>query len=123
MVEFYWPWISGRKIKAGNEGHFLTNMISKKCRIEANDKVCKVLRRIHKKYWGQGLATEGALKCLVYAKNDLQLNRIYSMASKTNLKSIKVMEKIGMTHIKDFEHPKLQENPTLKECVLFAIDL
>jgi RimJ/RimL family protein N-acetyltransferase len=79
--------------------------------------------RIHKKYWGQGLATEGALECLAYAKNDLQLNRIHSMAPKTNLKSIKVMEKIGMTYVKDFEHPKLKENPRLNKCVLFAINL
>jgi len=79
--------------------------------------------RINKNYWGKGLATEGALESIRYANDHLQLKRIYSMASKINSKSIKVMKKIGMTYIKDFEHPKLQENPTLKECVLFAIDL
>ena len=79
--------------------------------------------RMNKKYWGKGLATEGALECIKFAKNYLQLDRIYSMASKTNSNSIKVMEKIGMTYIKDFEHPKLEKHPTLKKCVLFAIDL
>lgn len=79
--------------------------------------------RINKNYWGKGLATEGALESIKYANKHLQLNRIYSMASKTNAKSIKVMEKIGMTYIKDFEHPKLRGNPGLKKCVLFAIDL
>jgi len=79
--------------------------------------------RMNKKYWGKGLATEGALECIKFAKNNLQLDRIYSMASKTNSKSIKVMEKIGMTYLKDFEHPKLNKHPTLKKCVLFAINL
>ena len=79
--------------------------------------------RMNKKYWGKGLATEGALECIEFAKNHLQLDRIYSMASKTNSKSIKVMEKIGMTYIKDFEHPKLKKHPTLEKCALFAINL
>jgi RimJ/RimL family protein N-acetyltransferase len=79
--------------------------------------------RINKKYWGKGLATEGAVECIKFAKNNLQLDRIYSMASKTNSKSIKVMEKIGMTYVKDFEHPKLKKDPTLEKCVLFAINL
>lgn len=79
--------------------------------------------RISKNYWGKGLATEGALACLKYGKDYLKLNRIYSMASKINSKSKKVMEKIGMTYVKDFEHPKLRENSRLKKCVLYAIDL
>ena len=79
--------------------------------------------RISKNYWGKGLATEGALACLKYGKDYLKLNRICSMASKINSKSKKVMEKIGMTYVKDFEHPKLKENPRLNKCVLYAIDL
>ncbi len=79
--------------------------------------------RIDKKYWGKGLATEGALECIKFAKDNLVQDRIYSMASKTNTKSIQVMKKIGMTYIKDFEHPKLVAYPTLKKCVLFAINL
>lgn len=79
--------------------------------------------RINKNYWGKGLATEGAMECLKYGKDYLKLTRIYSMASKINSKSTKVMEKIGMTYVKDFEHPKLQENSRLKKCALYAIDL
>ena len=78
--------------------------------------------RIDKKYWGKGLATEGALACMKYAKHALQLSHIYSMASKKNSASIRVMEKIGMSYVKDFEHPKLVESPTLKKCVLFEIN-
>lgn len=79
--------------------------------------------RINKKYWGKGLATEGALACIKYAKDKLDIRQVYSMASKTNTRSIKVMEKIGMSYIKDFEHPKLLEYSELKKCALFAINL
>ena len=79
--------------------------------------------RINKNYWGKGLATEGALACINYAKNNLELKRVFSMASKTNTKSIKVMEKIGMSYIKEFDHPKLTDSIALKSCVLFAINL
>lgn len=79
--------------------------------------------RINKEYWGNGLATEGALECITYAKNQLGLHQIYSMASKINSKSIKVMKKIGMNYIKDFEHPRLLNHPSLEICVLYGIDL
>lgn len=79
--------------------------------------------RINQKYWGKGLATEGALACLKYAKDQLKILQVYSMASKTNIRSIHVMKKIGMTYIKNFEHPKLTEYSELKKCVLFSINL
>jgi len=79
--------------------------------------------RIKKECWGKGLATEGALACLKYAKYELQLESIHAMAPKINSKSVVVMQKIGMSHIKDFEHPKLKKTPTLKNCVLYKIDL
>ena len=58
--------------------------------------------RINQKYWGKGLATEGALACFKYAKDKLDIRQVYSMASKTNTRSIKVMEKIGMSYIQRF---------------------
>ena len=79
--------------------------------------------RLKKEYWGKGLATEGAKECLEFAKNNLKLQSIYAMASKINLRSVMVMEKIGMSHIKDFDHPKLINTPELKKCVLYKIDL
>lgn len=79
--------------------------------------------RIDKKYWGKGLATEGAMACIKYAKSDLDLLKIHSMASEINTKSIQVMKKIGMTYVKEFQHPKLMAYPRLKKCVLFALVL
>ena len=79
--------------------------------------------RISKNYWSKGLATEGALACLKYARNELKLNKIYSMAPKINTRSIQVMKNIGMTFIKDFDHPNLVQYPTLVKCELYAIIL
>lgn len=79
--------------------------------------------RISKKYWGKGLATEGAKTCLSYAKNNLELKKIYATAPKINTRSIAVMKKIGMTYSREFQHPNLSEYPELSKCVLYAVSL
>ena len=48
-------------------------------------------------YWGQGLATEGALASLRYGFEDLGLERIISIAQPPNVASRRVMEKAGLT--------------------------
>ncbi len=75
--------------------------------------------RIHKDFWGMGLATEGARKCLDYAFNSLELNQVRAIAPSTNLRSIRVMEKVGMKFLGNFEHPKLYEFPSLVNCVCY----
>lgn len=77
--------------------------------------------RLNQIYWGNGFATEGATACLGYGFDKLNLKSIYSVAPKSNEKSIHVMEKIGMTKLRDFEHPKLVDYPKLKDCVLYEI--
>ncbi len=75
--------------------------------------------RLHKDFWGMGLATEGALKNLEYAFNSLGLNRVRAFAPEINLKSIHVMQKIGMQFLGIFEHPYLKEFPLLLNCVCY----
>lgn len=79
--------------------------------------------RLNWEYWGKGFATEGALRCLEFAKKELKLKSILSIAPYVNKNSVKVMEKIGMLKIKSFVHPLLLNQPRLKECVLYQIDL
>lgn len=80
--------------------------------------------RIAKKYWGQGLATEGAKAVLNYAFQELKLEEVVSFTAKNNIRSIRVMEKIGMKHDKnrDFLHPKLPNNHALAAHVLYCIN-
>ena len=75
--------------------------------------------RIHKEFWGMGLATEGAIKCLDYAFNSVGISHVRSIAPAANLKSIQVMEKIGMEYLGSFEHPKLGAFPSLVICVCY----
>lgn len=57
--------------------------------------------RFFKKHWGNGFATEAAKGCLNYGFSELHLETIVGRALKKNIASIKVLEKIGMTHWKD----------------------
>lgn len=76
--------------------------------------------RLHPDFWYNGFATEGANSCLSYATKILNIEKIYAIAPIINLKSIKVMEKIGMSYIKDFSHSLLQNDARLRDCVLYV---
>jgi len=79
--------------------------------------------RLNTMFWNKGLATEGAKACLKYARNSLQLPLVYAVASQVNENSIKVMYKIGMHYSKNFEHPNLIDDKSLKDCVLYYKEL
>lgn len=57
--------------------------------------------RLQKKYWGHGYATESATACIEYGFNKLRLTRIVGNVMKENLASIRVLEKLGMTLLKE----------------------
>lgn len=75
--------------------------------------------RLKRSSWGQGFASEGAMACLHAALNTFDLKEIYSFAPLINEASIKVMQKIGMKHIGQFEHPKLGDYPLLRGCTVY----
>jgi len=75
--------------------------------------------RLAEKHWGNGYATEGAERCLLYAFEDLKLDSILSTASQINLPSISIMKKIGMTKKTDFKHPRLKDHSKLENCVCY----
>lgn len=75
--------------------------------------------RIAQQYWGKGFATEGAKRVLKYADDELNIDKILSIAPIINTASENVMKKIGMHKVKTFEHSLLIENERLKKCVLY----
>lgn len=77
--------------------------------------------RLAQSAWGKGYATEGALRCLDYGFQEQGLKHILSVAPKVNTPSIKVMQKIGMSWVNNFQHPALEDFPELAECVLYEI--
>ena len=78
--------------------------------------------RLGKQFWNQGLATEGATTCLHYGWNVLGLDKVYSFTAQINKRSARVMQKIGMKQIGQFNHPKLETGHVLEPHVLYAIE-
>jgi len=76
--------------------------------------------RLLPKYWGKGLATEGAKACLKFAFETAALKEIIAVATVSNLPSIRVMEKIGLKEWGYFDHPALMDHKTLKNCVVYG---
>lgn len=77
--------------------------------------------RLDRAEWRQGYATEGAKRCLQYAFQELKLKKINAIAPEINLRSIQIMERIGMKRISTFKHPFLAATERLQTCVLYEI--
>jgi RimJ/RimL family protein N-acetyltransferase len=79
--------------------------------------------RLAFQHWGRGLATEGAREVLRFAFEDAGLDSVVSFTVPQNLRSIRVMEKLGMTHdpADDFDHPRLPEGHPLRRHVLYRL--
>lgn len=75
--------------------------------------------RLRPGYWGKGYAQEGARACFDYGFSRLGLERILSFTSVFNVRSINVMEKTGMTYVKEFAHPVLEPDHWLSRHVLY----
>ncbi|NRA03274.1 MAG: GNAT family N-acetyltransferase [Myxococcales bacterium] len=79
--------------------------------------------RLAAEHWGHGYATEGARSALAFGFEVLGLDEIVSFTVPANLRSRRVMEKLGMTtRPKDeFEHPLLPAGHPLRRQVLYRI--
>jgi len=79
--------------------------------------------RLARDCWGKGYATEGARAALGFGFERLGLKEIVSFTVPANLRSRRVMERIGMTHTPsdDFDHPLLAEDHPLRRHVLYRI--
>jgi RimJ/RimL family protein N-acetyltransferase len=79
--------------------------------------------RLAAEYWGQGYATEGARAALDFGFERLGLEEIVSFTVPANMRSRRVMKRIGMTHdsVDDFDHPRLPEGHPLRRHVLHRI--
>lgn len=77
--------------------------------------------RLKKEYWGNGYSTEGAQACLEHGFNHLGFKKIISFTADINKPSMNVMNKIGLTYVKNFDFPNLNDEK-LKNHVLYSID-
>ncbi|MBS1598164.1 MAG: GNAT family N-acetyltransferase [Bacteroidetes bacterium] len=75
--------------------------------------------RLKKEVWGRGYATEAAKACVQFGFEKLSFDRITSFTSVLNINSEKVMQKIGMKKIGEFDHPFLEKENKLCRHVLY----
>jgi RimJ/RimL family protein N-acetyltransferase len=93
-------------------------------RFEASFTPCiEIGWRLAADHWGRGYATEGARAALDFAWRTLKLPEVVSMTVPANLRSRRVMEKIGMSYSpqEDFLHPMLAADHPLAMHVLYRI--
>jgi len=77
--------------------------------------------RLKRSAWAKGYATEGAKRCLEFGFDELKLDKVISTCPSTNTRSEKVMQKIGMKKIGEFDHPNLKEYPEIERCLCYGI--
>ena len=70
----------------------------------------------------QGYATEAA-KAVIRLAEKLGISCLYSFTAKLNIPSERVMQKIGMTKVGEFDHPKLSKDSPLVPHVLYKVEL
>ena len=79
--------------------------------------------RLAPEHWGSGLATEGAAAALQDGFGTVGLHEIVAFTTLANLRSQRVMDKLGMTHdpCDDFDHPQLPQGHPLLRHVLYRL--
>lgn len=77
--------------------------------------------RLLPEYHGRGYATEAAKACLEFARDTIGLKAVCSFTSLPNKASERVMQKTGMTFVKEFDHPMVAENHPLQRHVLYEV--
>ena len=77
--------------------------------------------RLKRSAWRQGYAYEAAVASLNFGFNNLRLDQIVAFTAALNHPSKNLMQRLGMSEIKSFEHPDVDENSPLKQHILYAI--
>jgi RimJ/RimL family protein N-acetyltransferase len=79
--------------------------------------------RLARASWGHGYATEAASAAIAFGFDQLRLDEIVSFTANVNLRSQRVMERLGMQRDphRDFEHPRLPADHPLRAHVLYRI--
>jgi RimJ/RimL family protein N-acetyltransferase len=79
--------------------------------------------RLARPAWGRGYASEAARAAAVFAFEEAGLDELVSFTASTNVRSQRVMERIGMDRdpADDFDHPALPDGHRLRRHVLYRL--
>ena len=81
----------------------------------------EVAWRLHRRYWGQGYATEAARAAINDGFERLGLTEIVAITALSNLPSQSVMQRLGMTRSIEFDHPRMPEGHHLRRHILYRV--
>jgi RimJ/RimL family protein N-acetyltransferase len=92
----------------------------------APDPLPEIGWRLARHAWGQGYATEAAREAMRFAFEDRRLPELVSYTHVDNMRSQRVMEKLGMARRDpsapyDFLHPKLPDGSPLRPQVTYRL--
>jgi RimJ/RimL family protein N-acetyltransferase len=79
--------------------------------------------RLSSDYWGHGFATEAARTIVRHAFEDLNLDALVALAAAANVRSVRVMQKLGMAHnpSDDFDEPQFPIGHPARHHVLYRL--
>ena len=81
----------------------------------------EVAWRLNRQFWGRGYATEAAQAAIEDGFTRIGLREIVGLRPLTNIPSMRVMERLGMTRTIEFDHPLVPENHRLRRHVLYRL--
>ena len=81
----------------------------------------EVLWRFRREFWGRGVAFAAASQALTHGFSNLGLPEIVAFTTVTNLRSIRLMERLGFVRDLhgDFDHPAVPQGNPLRRHVLY----
>ncbi|CAN5571086.1 GNAT family N-acetyltransferase [soil metagenome] len=79
--------------------------------------------RLLRSTWGHGYATEAAVAAVTWGFEEHDLDQIFAFTVPPNLRSRRVMERLGMAHdpAEDFDHPRVDGGSPLRRHVLYRL--
>ncbi len=81
----------------------------------------EVAWRLHRRFWGQGYATEAAHASIKDVFERVELSEVVAVAALGNVASMRVMERLGMIRGTKFDHPLVLEDSPLRQHILYRL--
>lgn len=79
------------------------------------DGVARLGYRLHRRAWGRGLGLEGAAALVEHGFRTLKLVAIHADTMTVNWSSRRIMEKLGMRHLRTYQEPYDEPIPGCEE--------
>lgn len=73
------------------------------CGLHTSEDGVELSYMLFPRFWGKGLAGEAAAASLEHGFGSLRLDRVIAITQESNIKSCRLLRKIGMQHVKNFE--------------------